>query len=125
MGNPEARRRPALFLRPFKAKMFRCAARAGGSFFAACPAKPEFPRERQCIEISNKTMFDISKIYCKRKTIMKSGVMKSGVLNLGSRAVIMCAAAASCAAFAQEAEYVDLYYNADYNISGWGDSRYM
>ena len=51
--------------------------------------------------------------------------MKSGVLNLGSRAVIMCAAAASCAAFAQEAEYVDLYYNADYNISGWGDSRYM
>ncbi len=37
----------------------------------------------------------------------------------------LCAGALSCAAFAQEGQYTDLYYNRNLNETGWSADRYM
>ena len=37
----------------------------------------------------------------------------------------MCAGALSCAVFAQEGQFTDLYYNQDLNTTGWSADRYM
>ena len=37
----------------------------------------------------------------------------------------MCAGALSCAVFAQEGQFTDLYYNQDLNTTGWSSDRYM
>lgn len=45
--------------------------------------------------------------------------------NLRNSASFLCVSFLSCVAFAQEAAYTDLYYNADYNTGGWASDRYM
>lgn len=37
----------------------------------------------------------------------------------------MCAGVLSCAVFAQEGQFTDLYYNQDLNTTGWSSDRYM